>query len=407
MSNSNGIITAPIDIKGDVAYVLGRTTVGDVGLLCSDKDAGGNLVGAVNMWSAHKPVRSSKVSPLAESEFRALNYGLYANTSIVLTVGYQDPYFEYRRPRGGSQPVQEAYRLMDFENYNHNAQVPMLSTSIPVNSNTGAIHIVLSTIVNSSANVEIPLDDLNNFSAQSYVGFALWDVTKKFGYIIITDVQLSDLLRNSIPSASYHDFWYDIIDLPFYDGDVVEFFWCLYPSTFPPDQGGNLPAIEIDAGIASTLALMAVDSAHGHTTYSIVKFNLNEDIGFTNTQTVVSGAWNAGQSEWTLNSFATRLQCQYNWPRATESIPVRFKMLDGAGAQIFYVDSVLAPGNASQWYDLSLSNGSKTYTLSQLVEDNYNIRLELTIELQSSHDTRVTLANITYNVQTGQISYTV
>ena len=46
-----------IDVRGDIAPVLGRST-GDVGQLYWDKDASGQMIAnpAVNMWSRHKPV---------------------------------------------------------------------------------------------------------------------------------------------------------------------------------------------------------------------------------------------------------------------------------------------------------------------------------------------------------------
>lgn len=57
MAHNNGIITKPINVRADIAYVLGRST-GDVGQLYWDKDANGQAISspAVKMWSRHKPV---------------------------------------------------------------------------------------------------------------------------------------------------------------------------------------------------------------------------------------------------------------------------------------------------------------------------------------------------------------
>ena len=120
-----------IDVRGDVAYVLGRTTTGDVGQLCGDVDANGNVVGKINPWARYKPARGSSVGFINRTlNLDSLGLGgannvagppyattiqgfinLYADTEYLW--GTEKAHgWRYLRPRGASQ--QEWYRLFDF-----------------------------------------------------------------------------------------------------------------------------------------------------------------------------------------------------------------------------------------------------------------------------------------------------
>lgn len=120
MGNSNGIITAPVSIQGDIAYVLGVGS-GDIGILCSSS--------AINMWSINKPVRLG--TPYHTQNWQAAwsgNYGiaphrhtgqsplasLYSYTYDGLENGWI-----YENPRGTENGHNEWYRVLDFNGYNH------------------------------------------------------------------------------------------------------------------------------------------------------------------------------------------------------------------------------------------------------------------------------------------------
>ena len=390
-----------IDATKDVAYVLGRTT-GDWKQLCGDVDANGNDVNKVNIYAINKPVRWSGRRTPSAAERGALRYGLYLNSTLRPSLANQDPYWKYNKPRGGA--YSERYRITDFDGYYHFAEAPMLQTSLAIDNN-GQIHLDLRTIVNRSANVEIPVTYLFDFADQDYVGFVLWDVTRKFGYYCITNVYASDVVNNTIDTNACYDFMKNIVELPFSDDDVVEFFWCTnVNNTMIHDQEQDYPdMVRIPSGGLSTLALMACDSTHGHTTFVIVKLNFNTDLGFINRNTIVGGSWNASQTQWTLNSFSTELQCTYGWPRSGESYQTSWRISDG-NSNIFTGDRYLSSANATQYFTLSLSNGSKTYPADQLRDDNYIITIYLYGKLTGSPTERL-FATIRYNVQTGAITY--
>lgn len=113
-----------IDVRADVAYVLGRNT-GDIGQLCGDVDASGQLLAEprINKWSAHKPVEFNAPRRLTDQDFAAIHYGLDAHERLgsYMQSDYSDFFWEYARP-------QTFYRLLDFDGYNHKAKAPDLYT---------------------------------------------------------------------------------------------------------------------------------------------------------------------------------------------------------------------------------------------------------------------------------------
>lgn len=391
-----------IDAVRDVAYVLGRNT-GDWKQLCGDVDQNGNDVNKINIYAINKPIRwSGRRTPNAS--FRAAaRYGLYLNSTLRPSLSYQDPYWKYNKPRG--RDYSERYRITDFDGYYHFAEAPLLQTNMVID-NQGQIHIDLRTIVNTSANVEIPVTSLFDFPDQDYIGFVLWDVTKKFGYYLVTDVRATDVIDGTIDTTAWYDFMKNIVELPFSDGDIVEFFWCTnVDNTIIHDQDGDYPDfVRIPASGVSTISLMACDATHGHTTFAIVKLNFNEDLGFINRNTVIAGSWNASRTQWTLNAFSTDIQCTYSWPRSAESYATSWRLVAGDGTNIFTGNRTLSAANATQYYSLSLNNGSRTYTAEQLRDDDNIITLSLYGKLTGSNTEKL-FATIQYNVQTGEITY--
>lgn len=406
MHDSNGRIFTQngqgIDVRGDVAYVLGRST-GDVGQLCGDvkwdeDEQAWVDAKAINMYSKRKPVRYNSKAPLNLETLTALRFGLYLNSTLDMTKHYQDPYWKYNKPRGAR--YSEWYRVLDFNGYNHRAESPMLETNIVLNNN-GQIHLDYSTIYNFSANVEIWPEDLFDFPGRDYVGFVLWDTTRRFGYFCIDDVQLDDISHQQIPTG-HGDFNKEIISaLPFSDGDTVEFFWCTYPRT-TETQGGELAFEPIAQGDTSVLALMATDSTHGHTTFLIVKLNFDEDLSFINRNTVVAGRWvdPAARTQWEFYGFRTSIQCTYEWPRTGESYPASWRVYDAGN--IMTKDESLNRSNARQYYNLSMNNGSKTYTFEQ--GEEHEITFRLYGKLTGSPSERL-FATITYNIDTDTWTY--
>lgn len=151
MSHSNGIISAPVDLVGDVAAVLGVTTY-DVAYLCS------NNHGKINKWAKFKPERlvpGASSSPHQKPDILALearknnNFGLspaevYSGKSNFITAVANGSFksgWDYYAPRPGS----DCCRLTDFDGYYHKATSPFGTlqgnTFILSNSTTNSLLI--------------------------------------------------------------------------------------------------------------------------------------------------------------------------------------------------------------------------------------------------------------------------
>ena len=140
MAHNNGVISRPVNVIDDVAYVLGESS-GDVGTLCTSS--------RINMWSKFKPVRNASkgVSTKAETLniMKAAGYGFIMADGVALNSVNYTQLINYARtnrgkwlygaPRGAGN--NEWFRLLDFEGYNANTKreppilVGMTTTSQP------------------------------------------------------------------------------------------------------------------------------------------------------------------------------------------------------------------------------------------------------------------------------------
>lgn len=129
---NNGLITAPISVKDPYTCMgVGATANGyDLGYICS------NSHGKINWRSLYKPVKSSKISELTDSDYFNLNfgytipvYGTYSAMKNGITNGWT-----YNPPTGGDS---SPYRLTDFNRYNHKATAPFNLELISGNPNLG------------------------------------------------------------------------------------------------------------------------------------------------------------------------------------------------------------------------------------------------------------------------------
>jgi hypothetical protein len=126
MSHSNGKITAPINLDGDVYATLGIGSVNgayDLGYACA------NTHGKINPWARYKPVRYESLAPGENEKWWQGwdgNCGVKPKriSSYTDAENYADGSmngWEYTPPTGGKFP----FRLTDFNGYNHRAQAPI------------------------------------------------------------------------------------------------------------------------------------------------------------------------------------------------------------------------------------------------------------------------------------------
>lgn len=130
MANSNNVITSPVNLRSDVASVLG-TSETNVSGLCTSHE--------INMWSRCKPVHIASAAPdrsmpsdgegawwkgsMRNCGIKPPPVASYEEIPKLYTEDKMNGY-TYERPWGGSG---SPYRLADFLLYKHNAWAPIFA----------------------------------------------------------------------------------------------------------------------------------------------------------------------------------------------------------------------------------------------------------------------------------------
>lgn len=184
-------ISAPVSI-GDVKQVLGESS-NDLGTLCKSNK--------INIWSKHKPVVSTVISPnyndKAEWERHFLTYNVNSNPKIYgldITIDgdnadakdmYEDgnvQNYTYQKPSGAyinltGKVVGSPYRLGDFEGYYHLA-TPLCTSNFSkdtyeefvVGRDTTSLDNVMFYVDGTHNNMGgITFDDFKDFTAGNFV----------------------------------------------------------------------------------------------------------------------------------------------------------------------------------------------------------------------------------------------
>lgn len=115
MPVSNGRFSKPIRLKEDLANFFGLSA--NLGHIIVN--------GNINKWSRHKPIRSSSVSELSDSDFVNANFGLNMPSAYPQDFkrAINNATYTYNRPRGLAT-YNERYRTLDFNKYSHYALSP-------------------------------------------------------------------------------------------------------------------------------------------------------------------------------------------------------------------------------------------------------------------------------------------
>lgn len=138
MSHTSTTISAPVSAVADVQAVLGlssTSTTGKWSYLC------GNTHGKINKWAKYKPIRMANVPTRSGTYWKGtngdcgLNYPKQTKMSGIISL-YNGGYnWDYNPPTGGSG---NAYRIGDFDGYNHNALCFVQGLNYPLSYQKGS-----------------------------------------------------------------------------------------------------------------------------------------------------------------------------------------------------------------------------------------------------------------------------
>lgn len=165
MSNSSGIISAPVSMK-DVQTVLGDSSTSLAALCTSSK---------INMWAKYKPIPSNEKFLDIKTSYQGKGYNCGISYSTANTVSgikalYSDTDngFSYERPT--------VYRLADFNGYNHRAVCPILDYTFTTPCVSNSFSCSCSEGVATTTGDTLSLADILNVTDDEvyYFGVALW-----------------------------------------------------------------------------------------------------------------------------------------------------------------------------------------------------------------------------------------
>lgn len=141
-----------IDVRGDVAYVLGEST-GDVGMLCVSKN--------INEYAKNKPVRYNSLVTPSDAQKKAINYGLTAPVASSTPAATKETFWVYTRPDGAPSGW---YRILDFDGYNHKAVCPVIAAGDITVKQTETSGTIIARFQNVVGSITLSdLGDLNGY----------------------------------------------------------------------------------------------------------------------------------------------------------------------------------------------------------------------------------------------------
>ena len=168
MSNSNGVISAPVSID-DVKTVLGESS-NDLATLCQSSN--------INKWTRYKPVDWDAVAIDIKSNWSGK--GGHCNWSFPTTTSLSGiPAFYSKTNNGWSySTVSAPYRLGDFNGYDSNATTPI---SIYCPTPVEPSKFYASIYDNLDGGTQLSINDVIG-SGTWYFGIALYNTSNNLSY---------------------------------------------------------------------------------------------------------------------------------------------------------------------------------------------------------------------------------
>lgn len=366
--NSNGKITPPISIAGDVYKVLGimpKNGVFDIGYACS------NQHGKINIWSKNKPMTYNKFSDLTEDDKYMLFYGLTFTTKNEQPVDAQRA--QYNPPEGGNNGY---FRITDFNGYNHNAKCPIkdLSDFLPEQLNPKTYHpntfaISAYNLFEWDDNVEITLDMLPSLtSTNDYIGVMFVNRRTKEGIFFTSGTTVGQAIKG----IDLQSVQLTLNELKYNRGDAIDVYTISHETANVIASSNLIACRRLD-----------LTEYNGHTSFITVGFSLN-DLRFNGPDQAsatlpdsiayvrINFTRNANGSV-TVNQVAVKIDVNYEFSEdGTENYEIRFhsevnsvSMLDRS----MYIGRANA-ASGQIGFDYAYTNGDVTISASDLRDNN-------------------------------------
>lgn len=392
MPHTNYIITAPVNIKGDLAYIFGLST-GDLGTIIKNSGptiSGGVVTaeGNINKWAKYKPqlidIIPQPVRNITDAERASASYpwGLYINALFRNVAQFVNNYghnYEYR-----GFPTNGPYRALDFTKiesngrasttvgYNHNAKGFVSTNDIVTNSiSTKNYYYIehtesgIQVTVNwyrSARNDEISLADLNLGITSAINGY--------FAVLLVKNHPVSPTYRLICASSTIGSSETSTLTIPDSIFTVAGESYSIYPIVSLGNEGYTGEGAIVSASASLNWDIIAIPAK----VYSFEIVNATSLLtGGRVTITSFTSVVGVGSRDTVSLAFSASLP---NTPAAQDlgSVDVQFKIelwagTDDTGTKIYI------PGTSEGDYYITLNVGTgvvshnASWILSQIYDD--------------------------------------
>ena len=194
-----------IDVRADVAYVLGRST-GDVGQLCGDVDANGRPINPqnVNVFSYNKPFEHSSLQVTTQDR-RQANYG------VELTQPFVEGDYDLTKCKWSWVRPRTRFRILDFDGYAHGSISPFKDLSylnrsqggLPVYIDGSSYHIAFENFLNFNTHEGIKINDIPMLYPQNWYLGVCFIGENGYKWWTSINVTLAQALERSVVLPEY------------------------------------------------------------------------------------------------------------------------------------------------------------------------------------------------------------
>ena len=315
MSNSNGIISKPIDLKADIATVLGESST-DLGTLCKSAK--------VNKFSRVKPIIYASVVELTDAQRKSKNYGLtiLGGSHGTMNIGHTP--WTYNKPNG-----ETPYRMSDFANYNHMATSPIKSIYWPEEMVSSGATDNFTFDVNFSfrgadeSETMLGLDDV--LPSDYYFALILTNGSK---YYVKTSTQTMQYMLDLASSNRGYGISINMGDAGFSTGDAVKAILCMADREITANY---------DNPTQATFYSLEAEDDIDRKEYTLTKAYWVDGMKVTLTQNVTKNTPSSSAGFiFTINSLKVKIEPSDSWAKRNFNMKAFLRIANAASSSVAY-----------------------------------------------------------------------
>ena len=337
----------------------------------------------INPYSKYKPIDYRKDGALTDNDRAMVDWGMYVDGK----------YLRYKKPTS-------QYRVLDFDGYNHDAEIPMASTSRfnkTLDLDTAEAYLMQeipiypSGVLAYGENVELPLSS-SIYPYGYYLGLVFENRNSGAKWFHSFDFTLEQMIEKSWEiDQSYYP---PLKNMPnTNNGDIVDVWYCLH--TAPNVQYGS---------VYNGFIYFAMDEGHGHFELKVQRFSLSALGTYKPSSSASTINFSYSGSSATVNRIL--YDCQLNYQTANQHFEVgtQYQFYVNGSAVGSKVEKVIRLEDVqNQGFEVEKAQ-SVTISAATLEANDYNIEVECRANLVGNSDYKVVMKYM-LNVKTREITH--